>query len=47
MCRWEGRYYSGQLVAHDKSGQYMAYTITTATKGCGVVRVINRKTSDR
>ena len=47
VVRWEEKYYPGQVVANDKSGQYMAYSITTATKGCGVVRIINRKTSDR
>ena len=44
---WEHKYYPGQVVAHDKTGQYVAYAITTATKGSGVVRIINRKTTDR
>ena len=44
---WEHKYYRGQVVAHDRSGQYVAYSITTANKGCGVVRIINRKTTDR
>ena len=44
---WEHKYYPGQVVAHDKRGQYVAYAITTATKGSGVVRIINRKTTDR
>ena len=47
MTRWDEKYYSGQVVANDRSGQYMAYSITAATKGCGVVRIINRKTTDR
>lgn len=44
---WEHKFYPGEVVAHDKSGQYVAYAITTATKGSGVVRIINRKTTDR
>ena len=47
VLRWEEKYYPGQLVANDRSGNYMAYSITTATKDNGVVRVTNRKTSDR
>ena len=35
------------MVANDRSGNYMAYSITTANKDNGVVRVTNRKTSDR
>ena len=44
---WEHKYYPGQLVAHDKANKYLAYSIKTANKGCGVVRIINRKTEDR
>ena len=47
LFRWEEKYYPGQLVANDRSGNYMAYSITTANKDNGVVRVTNRKTSDR
>ena len=34
-------------MANDRSGNYMAYSITTPAKDNGVVRVTNRKTSDR
>ena len=47
LSRWEEKYYPGQLVANDRSGNYMAYSITTPLKDHGVVRVTNRKTSDR
>ena len=44
---WEHKYYPGQVVAHDKANKYLAYSIKTANKGCGVVRIINRRTEDR
>ena len=34
-------------MAHDKSGKYVAYSITTSNKGCGIVRIINRESTDR
>ena len=44
---WEHKYHPGQVVAHDKSGKYVAYSITTSNKGCGIVRIINRESTDR
>ena len=39
---WEHRYYPGQLVAHDWSSKYLAYSLKTPNKGCGVVRKASR-----
>ena len=44
---WEHKYYPGQVVAHDKSGKYVAYSITTPNKNCGIVRILNKLTTDR
>jgi len=44
---WEHRYYPGQLVAHDRSGKYLAYSLKTPNKGCGVVRIASRVKDDK
>ncbi|XP_075211896.1 enhancer of mRNA-decapping protein 4 homolog Ge-1 isoform X2 [Lycorma delicatula] len=44
---WEERFYTGQLLAVHMAGKYLAYGIKAAGKTTGVVRVLNRETSDR
>ena len=38
----EHRYYPRQLVSHDWSSKYLAYSLKTPNKGCGVVRKASR-----
>ncbi|PNF32915.1 hypothetical protein B7P43_G01848 [Cryptotermes secundus] len=44
---WELRFYTGQLLAVHVGGKYLAYGIKAVGKTNGVVRVVNRESSER
>lgn len=44
---WEMRFYTGQLLAVHVGGKYVAYGIKAVGKNNGVVRVVNRESTER